>query len=376
MDLNHRLVSGSGDANSLGVVLRQFKYPLTLVFPISIGILSLISAWPMFGQAWVTGSISLVFVPFVGSLLTPFLSGENNLGLSTVVLIGYILTPVSFYCYVYFVTRRHLAALVAGLFLILPILPISTQPSERLLLALADKDGGHILGLAILPLITIFYHQYIRTGKKLWQIAVLAGSGLLGLISFFAFLVELTFFLLTTLSEILIGSGKIKFRRFMETTVLLIIVFGVIYNVSLITMLVSDAGKTTVAVILNLLPLSFFIVPVVGTFAFLIFDRRPKLQLLFLSLGGTLVFGLLQGVRVTLVDVSILKQSRYAAELSMSSSFLGGVVAVWIFEMLRSGQLLQRYPQLVSHRDKLAWGFAAVIIFVLTGSILLIPRSL
>lgn len=374
MNLNHRVADKKSPVS--GLVLHKFGYPLTYIVPMVILGLSLFTLWPNFGNAWQTGSLSLVFLPVVGKLLIPFLHGEDNLFLSIVILISVAFGPVSFYAYVYFLTKRHLPSLLTGLLTLLPIVPFSTSVSERLILALAEYDGAHILGLSLLPWIAILYHNYMRSGEKKWQTATIVLAVLLGLISFFSFLLLLVFLFFISISEALVSLGRVKLKRFVVTALLLIGVFVAIYNIALFDMMRSEAGKVTLAVMWNLLPMTFFILPILGTFAFLIFDRRPVLQPLFLSLGFTVTFGMLHLVRISFVEITVFNQSRYAAEVSFALAFLVGILLMWVFDLIRGGKLVARFPQLKGYQIHLAYAFILTVIGSLIASLLLIPRSL
>jgi len=85
--------------------------------------------------------------------------------------------------------------------------------------------------------------------------------------------------------------------------------------------LVSSPGRAVMAAVKNLIPLSFFVLPVLGTFGFLIFDKRAHLQPLFVALGLTIVFGLISFAG-GLAKFAVSAQSRYHPEVSMALSIL------------------------------------------------------
>ncbi len=192
MDLTHR-VAGQTAASKGSAFIYRISTPLNYLIPLGIIALSLYQVWPYFGQAWKTGSLSLVFLPFVGRFMANFLGGEDNPVLSTIILIGYALGPVSFYAYVRFMTGRHLSAIVTAIVALLPLFPFSPNMPERMILALVDRDGGHVLGLTVVPWISIVYHMYLRSGQAKWQYLAAFLSFLVGLVSFFAFTISLVF---------------------------------------------------------------------------------------------------------------------------------------------------------------------------------------
>lgn len=374
MDLTHRLANQK--VNQTPTILHKVTAPLTYLIPLGIIGLSFYQVWPYLGETADTGSLSLVFIPFIGQILSSVFSGQDNLFLSTLILIGYVFGPVSIYAYVRFVTKRHLPSLVTALISLLPLFPFSTNIPERLSLVLVDRDGGHILGLTVIPWISIVYHQYLRGGQAKWQYVAAVLSLIVGLISFFAFTISLVFLFYVSVSEALVSHGRIKMRRFTLLAVVIVGILGLVYNVSLFSMLASPSGKATVAVLLNFLPLTFFIVPILGTFAFLIFDRRPLLQPLFLSLSFTVTFALLHLVRTSFVDVSLFDRDRYGAELSFAAATLVGVLVLWVFELMRQGKFVTNIPALLPFRRQVAIGTVGILVCILLAAFFFIPREL
>lgn len=373
MDLGHRLIKRS--FTPWQQVLFRIQRPLSILIPLLILVLSFFSVRQLFGLTWDSQGLSLVFVPVVGNFVKPILEQPDNQWLSILILSGYAITPLTIYVYVRFVTKRHLPAIVAGLLLILPLIPISFQYPTRLILAVKDGDGGHILGLAFIPILAVFFQQFLRQGKQIWFLFTILMGLTVGLISFFALIVCNIFLLVITLAEGLVGLSRVKFQRYLATSALLLGIILVIYNLAIVEMVTSESGKTAIAVVTSLLPLLFFLVPVLGTFAFLIFDRRPGLQPLFISCTLTFIFGAMNLVRVALVDIPLLDQSRYSAELSLALAFLTGIGVMWIFELLRQGVFMEKYPALYTKRRLTAVIFASATLCILTGLILFIPRS-
>ena len=367
MNFNHRLAQGQGTNHQTISMIQQIQKPLVWLIPLLLVIISWWKVLGFFGKEWEIGAFSTSFVPLVaGSALIK----------SSIVLLGYVFGSFTFYNFVYNVTKRHLTSLIVGLLTLLPLSLFSAQAPERLMLALTAQDGAHILGFSFVPLTAIFYLYFLRTGSKKHLLLVIIGEIIVSLISFFAQYILIFFYVFITLSEILISEGGIKLRRFGQLLVIHVLISLAVYNVSLWGILVSESGRTTMAVLTNLLPLSFFIVPVLGTFAFLIFDRRPSLQPLFLAGGLTLIFGLLHFVRISFVDSPILQQDRYAAELSFARAFLIGIIVTWVFDLLRGGKFIGKYPLLYNNRTLVAFTVVLIFLTVVGMALFVIPHGL
>jgi hypothetical protein len=374
MNLGHR-VADNPNGDNLDVIYHKVKYPLNIAIPVLLIVLSFWSVWQYFGSPWKTGTLSLVFLPFIGQPIGELLQQNRGILLSQLVLVSYAFGAVSFYYFFYFLTKRHFTAVTAALLLLLPVIPFSSDPPDRLILSLVGSDGAHIIGVTLTPWILSLFLSFVRNGGRKQLILSVSTTALLGLISFFSFFLLIVYELFITLSEILVGQGKLKFFRFLKKVALSLVVLLLFYNISILKMFISEQGATAFAVVSNLLPMTFFIVPVTGTFAFLIFDRRPVLQPLFLALTYLLVFGLLNFVRIFVVDVPILNQSRYAPEAHVAVAFFIGLLLTYCFDLLRGDLITHRFPQLAPWRTHIAFGFSLFVVGSILACVLFIPRS-
>ncbi|KKR50627.1 MAG: hypothetical protein UT84_C0009G0014 [Candidatus Curtissbacteria bacterium GW2011_GWA1_40_16] len=374
MNLSHRLAD-SKKLTGLEIVMHKIRYPLNIAIPLIIFILTAWGKWTYFGNVWEVGVFSTQFVPWICGIFAQILNIDPQILISDFILVLMTLGPVSFYFFAQKLTHRHFPAVITGLATMLPVFWFSSNLNPRLILALRDGDGGHIAGLTVITMASLIYLLYVREGKKLHLFLLTILLCLAGLISFFSLYIFMAFFILISISEILVGYGKIKAKRFAMGGILIFLIIAVVYNLDLWNIVSSEDGRTALVVMTNIIPLLFFLVPVLGTISFLIFDRRPELQPLFLALGTTAIFGLLHFVRVSIVDIPLLHQDRYAAEFSFSTGFLIGVITTYIFDLLRAGKLINKSPLLYNRRTLIAFVFAGIILLGLLGSVLFIPRS-
>lgn len=122
MNLGHR-VADNPNGDNLDVIYHKVKYPLNIAIPVLLIILSFWSIWQYIGSPWKTGTLSLVFLPFIGQPIGELLQANDGILLSQLVLISYALGAVSFYYFFYFLTKRHFTAITAALLLLLPLIP-------------------------------------------------------------------------------------------------------------------------------------------------------------------------------------------------------------------------------------------------------------
>jgi hypothetical protein len=150
----------------------------------------------------------------------------------------------------------------------------------------------------------------------------------------FALFVMMVVLVVITFSEMILNSGRIKLLRFLWVLVISAGLCSFWYNPQFVSLsLASPSGKAVVTALKNLIPLSFFLIPILGSFAFLIFDKRPQLQPLFIALGLTVVFGLLSFAE-SLASFAVSGQRRYLPEVMLSIAFLWGIVGGFGFELI------------------------------------------
>lgn len=373
MNLNHR-VADKQSFEGLDVVMHKIQYPLTLVLPLGLTIVSFFSVRYHFGAEWDIGPFSTPFIPFISQQFANIIQLDWSVIASSLIISLYALGALSFYFFVFALTKRHLPAIITSLLSMVPVIPFSNQAPERLSLALLQEDGAHVAAFSLSILALTAFFVYLRKEKIAHLIVFTLISFVVILLSFFATFVLWIMMLFLALSEMLVGQGKLKVKRFgigiLSTFGLLVIV----YNVSIVKMLVSSEGQTTLAVVTNFIPLTFFLIPLFGTFFFLIFDRRPQLQSLFLSLVLTLLFGILHVVRLSLVDVSLLDQDRYATELSFGLPFFLAIVVTWLFDFARTGKIANSANP--KTRFFGAVGIVVAILLLLVFSVVGIERTL
>lgn len=374
MSLHHRAIESR--ESGINKILYQIRYPLNIVIPLIISGLGLLSVRELFGQTWQTGTLSLVLVPFVGNLLLNLLAPQDNIILSTIIIIGYAACSLTLYTYVYYLTKRHLPAILSGILLLLPFMPFSSEFPSRLILALTDFDGAHVLGTALLPLAILFFQKHLRSGEARERKIFAIIATILGLISFFTYLILNIYLIFILISEVLVDNAKIKMLRYLRSMFIMSVIFLVIYNIAIYRMITSEPGRLAFMIITNFIPMSFFLVPILGTFAFLIFDRQANLQPLFIALSTAIFFGILHLIGSSFLESALTRQERFAVEFSTGLSFLLGIIITAIFDGLRQGKMIKRFMAIYRIRSRVAILFIGLVSLSLLFSLLLIPRSI
>jgi hypothetical protein len=137
----------------------------------------------------------------------------------------------------------------------------------------------------------------------------------------------------TAFSEMLLGKGRLKALRLAAVLVFAGAFSSFWYNPAFfLWMITGPMGEEIRGTISRLIPMSFFIVPVLGTLGFLLFDRKPDLQPVFLASFSTIAFAV-----ITLAGGGFFPShpSRYSAEFGISLSLFLAVAIVKLSDYLR-----------------------------------------
>lgn len=284
-----------------------------------------------------------------------------------VLLVFFIFGPISLYLLVKEVTGRRMSALVAA---VMYSLPVFRSRFEALVFS---GDGAHIAALTLIPLVAFWLLRFLKRGSFTSAVGASICILLVALTSPFGLFVFFPVALVVTFSEMLLGSGRVKFFRFILVVVFSVGLSAFWYNPEFVRLsLFSPSGRVVIAAIKNLIPISFFILPILGTFGFLIFDKRPHLQPLFIALGLTVMFGLLSFAG-GLAKYAVSAQSRYLPEVAMSISFIWGVVGTFIYELVGNLPKSKWFPVPMEKRELVRRGIVIAFMIATLVAVVAFP---
>lgn len=268
----------------------------------------------------------------------------------------------SLYFFVQELAGRRLPGLLAAVFYSLPLadgLPLWTKH------ALEMGDGSHVVSLALAPMVAYLTLRFLKSGDFNFALRSSLGTALVALISPFGAFVLVVFFFVCTFSEILLGRGRVKILRLLVCLGLALGFACFWYNPFFVKKIIFESwqGQTLAAVLRNMIPISSFVLPVVGTFGFLLFERKPGLQSLFVSLGLFFAFFFLNlGGRFSQGGDGL--PSRFSLEFWLGTAFVGGLVATHVFDFLRGAKKIGRFVLTEGRGERLSFGFILVLLLV------------
>lgn len=291
--------------------------------------------------------------------------------------------------YLWYMLVRHFTGRVSLAFLtvllwISPVFAVEingsyVRLSAPVFLAGSTGDISHIIGLSLLPLPIYWLVWFLRNpGYKFFLLGAISLSFIL-LISPFAFVNLFIIAMVFGISEMLLGQGRIKVARLLFIFLVGILLTSFWYHPRVILELFrSNEWREGTSVFKNLLPISFFAVPVCGTILFLIFDRKPHLQSIFIAIILVIVYGLINFSENVLVKRIVPVPMRFLPEFSLSMSlFLATLISLasyfvahYLIKLFRKTNVwLENIPYLL-------WSFTIGFMLIWTADIIITALSL
>lgn len=309
----------------------------------AVGLLVLLSfnfyiIYPVFGTVAVETTFSGPFIPFLANLLGVFQVGEVY-AVQIFNIVFYLLLPLTFYFFVKKLSERKIIAFLATLLLSVPFTLFAKSRIEYSLLGI---ESPHISSLAIIPISLLGLLNFLREGglKNLTTTSVF--GAIIALISPFGFFIYLIFAVITSFSEILLGSARQKVVRFIFVILITASLCSFWYDpVFFFSMAFGPMGEEVRITANKLIPASFFLVPVLATFGYLFFDRKPNLQPIFLAGFYSITFSV---IYIAGKGIFPSHPGRYIPELGISYSLLIAYLVYVLIKKVVDSSFLKELP--------------------------------
>lgn len=276
-------------------------------------------------------------VPILSKLIS--LSGiPLNYSVQFIYLMFIMAFPVVFYFFVKKLTLRKFPAFISTLIISLPVYPFLYSRVES---GILGTDGSFIASLPAIFISLSLLIDHLRGGLMLTLIKVSISSAVVALFSPFGFFCFFILAFITTFSEMLLGDGRTKFLRFIITMIFAGSLCSFWYNPAFfIWMITGEMGHDLRELVKKLIPISFFSIPVLATAGYLLFDRKPYLQPLFLSTFYTIVFAIFALAGHSFVPGN---PGRYIHVFGISLGLLIGIGILNFLEYLESLKKVKNY---------------------------------
>lgn len=247
----------------------------------------------------------------------------------------FLIFPFSLYLFIRKVAERKMIAIMAVLIVSLPVFPFALV---RVTSSIQGTDAAHIAALSVMPVAMVGLYSFLRDGGVDNLIITAVFSSIVALISPFGFLIYVVFASILTFSEMLLGKGRLKIFRIFVSLIFAGGLSSFWYNPGFFSwMVIGPMGGDIRNMVAKLIPISFFSLPILGVFGYLLFDRKPGLQPVFLASFFTITFAVIALAGGGLVPSH---PSRYMAGFGISLAFLLGIVVVKSIDYLRVNKKL------------------------------------
>ncbi len=334
--------------------------PFEILGLVFVFLINLYLVLPFFGTPAPNIPFSGPVIPLLARLIE--LTGTPLTYAIQIVNLGFfLLFPLSFYLLIKKLTGRKIAAFLSVLLVSLPAYPFA---GTRINALFVGTDGPHMASFAMLPLALFGLLCFIREGGAKHLFIASLTAALMALISPFGFMTFLIFAGLTVFSEMLLGKGRLKFFRFLAVMLFAGGLNSFWYNPAFFFwMIMGPMGEEIRLTIARLIPISFFAIPLLASFGFLLFDRKPDLQPIFLASFYSIAFALTAlAIRGGFFPSH---PSRYAPELGISLSFLISIALIKLADYLRFTNVSKLSPGLNLHKGGVVNSLIGVVFFVL-----------
>jgi len=235
-----------------------------------------------------------------------FFLGFLDIGMVIKMLMGliYLAIPVGLYFFVRYISKKEFTAILAALIFSAPPFLLIWVPEVKNVFSQlgfipwsiykinsAGYEFNHLFGLAFVPFALILFLKTLRkyNFKNLVVAAVIFSiAGFASSLALYS-LIFLSIFLI--FSEIILGNPGQKIKRAFMVYLVSLGFLANWFNLPFLrnNYLYSNSGAV-LKDLASLIPLGFVFLPILATVLFLIFDRKPKLQILFISLIWVIFF--------------------------------------------------------------------------------------
>lgn len=304
----------------------------TVIFLSLLFVINFIIVFPILGKDFTASYASSIMLLDIAGFLK-YLAISPQFFFSVLTVCALCLAPITFYLFVRRVAMRHeITAFLASLFFILPNPFLGQIPI--MVNAFLQGDGAHAVVFSFLPLFLLYVQAFLKTGMPALAVLCIIGTTIIAVLSpFAAFNLVIILFILT-IAEGFLGSLRVKLLR------LVVLLFGssllasfwyypnILSKIAVLAHVKFAFDKFT-----SVLPLAVPIIPVAGALSFLIFDRREKLNPIFISTALFLSYFSLYNVSRDLAMSGIFTADRYVLELGFSSAFFIAILFILLTEL-------------------------------------------
>ncbi len=284
---------------------------------------------PLLGKPYPEAQFSTPVLPLLGKAIAFATPLSFMQAINIWVALSFPLSSFTWHLLFKALSRNNLIAFLASLIFNLP-----WSLETRFSLFWERGDGAHSLAVVFLPIAGFFFWQFLKSGGFKFFVISFLGIALVSLTSPFGLLNLYIVFMIITASEMLLGQARIKLTRFLIVAIFAQGFSSFWYHPAFFAALFnSENGRAVINAFWQLVPIAIFSVPIIGAFSFLIFDRKPTLQPLFLGLVLTLIYFSLTAIEKFGGYLSLPVPDRFLPEFYLGLSLLGAILINFLINL-------------------------------------------
>ena len=333
----------------------------------TIFIVNFYLVYPFFGTAAPNTTFSGPVIPLMAKTVA-FFGTPYAYSIQIVNIFFFLTLPLSVYIFAKSISQRKIVGFLSALFISMPFYPFA---KVRVDASFLGGDTAHIASLALMPIAIVALLYFLKKGGVASLVIASISSACVALISPFGFMTYLIFALIASFSELLLGNGRLKMTRLAVDILIAGGLNSFWYNLAFFFwMLTGPLGEDMRVTISKVIPITFFTIPVLGAFGYLLFDRKPSLQPLFLASFFSISF-----LMISIAGGGVFPShpSRYVHEFGFALSYTFAIVIVGISDYIRFSnmKILARFNKRFISQSLLGVGLVAsvLLIFLLRGNL-------
>lgn len=272
----------------------------TVIYSIFLAVSSLFFSIPLVSKISFEEAFLTPLVPFIVSFLGVFGIGVHTT-ISFLIVSGFALSCVGVYLFVKDLTKRQLPSIIASALYLLPPITIffliqnnswvgSNIHGLRSFFLVFYGDSSQMVGLALIPLASIFFLRYLKQNHGINIFLTVFFSSLVFLASRGQALNLIIIFGILSVTEFYLGLTKVKIIRLSKVILLTLGVVSFWYTPVFWYQSISIFYGYVSTNIQNLFPLPFFVGIISIFFAIVFFAKRQERQIIFISTFLLVVF--------------------------------------------------------------------------------------
>lgn len=363
--------SKNGNREHVGKIFDN----ITVVYSLVLAVFSFVLFWPLVSKINFEEAFFTPLVPFLIGFIVDFSVPVND-AMKAIFIASFVVSACGVYFLVRDLTKRQVAPILASLIYLIPPIPIFvfsylrpgqlTQEvtSAQRFLTTVYGDVAHLLGLALVPFVILFFLRYLKSSSKKDFLLCVVLIALVLLSNRSQAVYMLIVLVIAAFSEFFLGLVRLKIKR---VFLVILFAFGLVSFWYTPTFWVESALVFYRQMASNfqfLFPLPFIIGLLSIFFSFVFFGKKQERQAIFVFFLLFVVFLVMTFVWLVNAKPLVIHPQRLIPDLNM---FFSVVLAMSLTALIDKLGLVtifsfERWGATARVIGSLVFGFLSLVI--------------